>query len=218
MSLGEELDAPGGEACRAQPVAVLVGPVESVGKGEALEELVPLRLCAERLHLFNDRSGISRTGHLGDEASTGPERPRNSGQDRPMVDDPVEGGVREDEVELGVEAELTGIGLAEAEVEVARRWERVAREAHHLGREVDTEHAPGRHEASQLGGHLAVAAPDVQDAFGAGEPQFAEQLARPSLLLGRVTVVVPGVPTWHFPSAPTIHHLSACPSCALELQ
>ena len=68
------------------------------------------------------------------------------------------------------------------------------RQLDHLGRGVDADDPARRDARGELGGHLAVAAADVEHRLAARQVELGEQLARPDLLLRGVARVIAGVP------------------------
>jgi hypothetical protein len=64
----------------------------------------------------------------------------------------------------------------------------------HVWGQVDAEHAAVRNERRDLGGHLAVAATYVKDDLIAAESKLRDQIPCPPPLLGRVALIVFGIP------------------------
>jgi hypothetical protein len=121
----------------------------------------------------------------------------NAAQRGILVMDPVQGIEGDDEVERVPIRQRPRIGDLEAEVRVPVLWEVRAGERNHSGRRVDAEHGAGRKTLRDLGGDLAFAAADVQDALRAVELEIGEVLVRDPLLQRIDLVVALRVPLRH---------------------
>ena len=135
----------------APPVLVVVRKVP--GLYRALVDALPLEAGAQRRH---DPGHAAASAKLADEASPGHERAPDTGDDGVGVEHPVERGVAEHRVELGVEGEPLPITHPGVETALARR-------SHLRCAAVDADDAAAARD--ELLGERPVAAAEVEDAF-----------------------------------------------------
>ena len=131
------------------------------------------------------RRDAAVAAHLGDEAAAGLERAPHAGDHGVGAAHPVQGGVREDGVELAREGQL--LAARDAAIEAAR-----ARARDLLGARVDADDLAA--EGDELLGERAVAAAEVEDALaGARRQQLDDRHAEVAHEAG-VLLVALGTP------------------------
>jgi hypothetical protein len=190
----DQLDPQGREPCRFQEFTLLLGAVEGVTGGRTVEEPRP-RILRERLvRDRDDRRGVASPAHLEEDPSPRPESAGDTLKDPAVVGDPVQGSVREDDVELFIERQVEHVPLNEAEIRILLRWEALPGEGDHVAGYVKAEYRAGGEAGCNLRGHLPLAASEIEHPLIAGKRELCYQFMRPGLLGGGVPVVVARVP------------------------
>ena len=106
------------------------------------------------------------------------ERGANAAQHGILVVDPVQGVEGHDEVERVAIGKRPRIADLEFQVRALVLCEMRPREGDHPGRRIDAENRALRQALRDLGGNLALAAADVENALRAGELELGEVLVR----------------------------------------
>ena len=70
----------------------------------------------------------------------------------------------------------------------------LSRKTDHFRRSVNSGDRTLRHGTGQLGGHLAIAAADIEDVFVAAQMELRDEFARPDLLRGGIRGVIRRIP------------------------
>jgi hypothetical protein len=149
------------------------------------EPLVPLRRL-DRAHPFRH---VPLATALRFEDAAGPKRREQPREQAGVVEDPVEGCVREDRVDGLFQLELQEVAHEQLDPGVIA--DRRPRVLDHRGRPIDPDHSAPGQALEQLPGHAAAAAPCVEHELVAAEVETGDDAPGP-LLLGIGQAIVGG--------------------------